>query len=160
METSASHVSEFERLRFFRDEVKHEFNLLAMRSTILVTCQSFLVVPFAILCTASRFRAVLVPIYLVSLLGLFIVLILRGPINAAHRTINKWLINQRALMKDSEALKEVAIDRDLLPDVDADIRRDRDHIKSLAFSRYGPAAFALFWLAAAVWSTARAIIGF
>jgi hypothetical protein len=38
--------SAFEELKFYREEVKHEFNLLAMRTTILVTCQSFLVVPF------------------------------------------------------------------------------------------------------------------
>ncbi len=30
-----------DRLRFDRDEVKHEFNLRAMRSNIFVTCQSF-----------------------------------------------------------------------------------------------------------------------
>ena len=48
-------LSEYDKLRFYRDEVKHEFNLLAMRSNILVTCQSFLIVPFAILNTAANF---------------------------------------------------------------------------------------------------------
>ena len=85
-------VSDLDKLRFYRDEVKHEFNLLAMRSNILVTCQSFLIVPYAIFNTVGNFRSVLVPVYLLTALGIFVVYILREPINAAHRTISKWLL--------------------------------------------------------------------
>ncbi len=153
-------LSEIDKLRFYRDEVKHEFSLLAMRSTILVTCQSFLVVPFAILQTVSNFRAVLVSVYIIAALGTFIALILRRPLNAAHRTIDKWLSKQRMLFKGSEELRDLMIDRDMIPGVEKDLNRDRDHMMSLAFSRYGPWAFFLFWFAAVVVSTVRILFGF
>ncbi len=153
-------LSEIDKLRFYRDEVKHEFSLLAMRSTILVTCQSFLVVPFAILQTVSNFRAVLVSVYIIAALGIFIALILRRPLNAAHRTIDKWLSKQRMLFKGSEELRDLMIDRDMIPGVEKDLNRDRDHMMSLAFSRYGPWAFFLFWFAAVVVSTVRVLFGF
>ena len=153
-------LSDIDKLRFYRDEVKHEFSLLAMRSTILVTCQSFLVVPFAILQTVSNFRAVLISVYIIAALGIFIALILRRPLNAAHRTIDKWLSKQRMLFKGSEELRDLMIDRDMIPGVEMDLNRDRDHMMSLAFSRYGPWAFFLFWFAAVVLSTFRVLFGF
>ena len=153
-------LSDIDKLRFYRDEVKHEFSLLAMRSTILVTCQSFLVVPFAILQTVSNFRAVLISVYIIAALGIFIALILRRPLNAAHRTIDKWLSKQRILFKGSEELRDLMIDRDMIPGVEKDLNRDRDHMMSLAFSRYGPWAFFLFWFAAVVVSTVRVLFGF
>lgn len=153
-------LSDLDKLRFFRDEVKHEFNLLAMRSTILVTCQSFLVVPFAILSTAANPRSVLIPCYMIAALGIFVALVLREPINAAHRTIHKWLLKQRSLIKTSEALMDLAIDRDMLPGVDTDPDKDVDHTKSLAFTKYSPLAFVLFWCAVFVWSTFRVFLGF
>jgi hypothetical protein len=151
-------LSDFEKLRFYRDEVKHEFNLLAMRSTILVTCQSFLVVPFAILQTVAGFRAALVIIFLVAILGIFVALVLREPINAARRTIDKWLLKQRCLMQTSEELSDLAIDRDMIPGADTDIQRDRDHIRSLTFSKLSPWVFSMFWIAAVMWSIIRAYV--
>ena len=141
-------LSNLEKLKFYRDEVKHEFNLLAMRSTILVTCQSFLVVPFAILQTVANFRAALVIIFFIAALGIFVAFVLREPINAAQRTIDKWLLKQRGLMQDTEELSDLAIDRDMIQGADVDIERDRDHTRSFAFSRLGPWAFCLFWVAA------------
>jgi hypothetical protein len=153
-------LSDLEKLRFYRDEVKHEFSLLAMRSTILVTCQSFLVVPFAIFNTVANFRVVIVPVYLTAVLGIFVALILLEPINAAHRTIDKWLLKQRSLLKASEGLRDITIDRDMIPGVETNLGKDKDHVKSFAFSKYGPWAFCLFWCAAIVWSTLRAFVGF
>jgi len=153
-------VSDLDKLRFYRDEVKHEFNLLAMRSNILVTCQSFLIVPYAIFNTVGNFRSVLVPVYLLTALGIFVVYILREPINAAHRTISKWLLKQRSLLKTSDGLRDFTIDRDMIPGVETDSSKDRDHVKSLAFTRYGPWAFSLFWYASFIWSTLRALMGF
>jgi len=152
--------SDLDKLRFYRDEVKHEFNLLAIRATILVTCQSFLVIPFAILNTAQNFRIMLTPVYVIAALGMFIALVLRGPIKAAHRTIDKWLLKQRSLFREAESLSDFAIDRDMIRGADSDVAKDRDHMKSLAFSRYSPWAFTLFWCAAIAWSTVRAVIGF
>jgi hypothetical protein len=148
--------TDLDRLRFFREEVKHEFNLLAMRSTMLVTCQSFLIVPFAILHTASPFRAVVVPLLMVAAMGLFVALVLRAPMRAAERTIDKWLRRQRTLLEASPALHDFALDRDLIEGVAADSARDPDHRLSLAFSRLAPGAFLVFWSLAIVWVAVRA----
>jgi hypothetical protein len=153
-------LSDFDKIRFFREEVKHEFNLLATRSTILITCQSFLILPFSIFNTAGNFRSVLVPVYIVAVLGIFIALILMEPIKAAHRTIEKWVLKQRSLLKVSEGLRELMIDRDMIPGVEKELERDRDHVRSLAFSKYGPWTFCLFWFAAIVWTTIRVLLGF
>jgi hypothetical protein len=152
--------SDLDKLTYYRDEVKHEFNLLAMRSNILVTCQSFLVVPWGILNTAANFMTVLVPSYMIAALGIFVALVLLEPINAAHRTIGKWLVKQRALFRESRVIGDVGIDRDFIPGADTDADKDRDHVKSLAFTRYSPWVFILFWAAAAVWTTVRAATGF
>jgi hypothetical protein len=69
-------ISDIDKLRFYREEVKHEFSLLAMRSNVLVTCQSFPVVPSAILNTVANFNAAIVAIYLVAALRMFVALIL------------------------------------------------------------------------------------
>ena len=152
--------SDLDKLIYYRDEVKHEFNLLAMRSNILVTCQSFLVVPWGIINTTANFRRVLVPSYMIAALGIFVALVLLEPINAAHRTIGKWLVKQRALFRDSRAIVDLGIDRDTIPGADEDAAKDRDHVKSLAFTRYSPWAFFLFWAAASVWTTVRGVMGF
>jgi len=153
-------LSDLETLRFYRDEVKHEFNLLAMRSTMLVMCQSFLVVPYGILNTAANFRGVIVPTFLTIVIGMFTVLVLLAPINAAHRTLEKWILKQRMLIKHSEELNVLALDRDKIPGVEENVRKDREHQKSLAFSRYGPWAFFFFWCGCAVWTSVRWIAGF
>ena len=152
--------SDLDKLTYYRDEVKHEFNLLAMRSNILVTCQSFLVVPWGIINTAANFRRVLVPSFMIAALGIFVALVLLEPINAAHRTIGKWLVKQRALFRETRTIGDMVIDRDTIPGADKDANKDRDHVKSLAFTRYSPWAFILFWAAAAVWTTVRAATGF
>jgi hypothetical protein len=152
-------ISDIDKLRFYREEVKHEFGLLAMRSNILVTCQSFLVVPFAILNTVANFRAAIVSVYLVAALGIFVALILVAPIRASHRTIEKWLLKQRDLFKAVKEISALALDRDTINGIDMDISRDRDHSKSLLFSKYAPWVFLIFWILAVAWTTIRVNIG-
>lgn len=155
----AGPISDLDKLKFYRDEVKHEFSMLTTRMTILVTCQSFLVVPFAILNTAARFRSVIAAVFLVGILGLATALILVEPLRAGHRALEAWLQKQRQLIQSTPELKAVAIDRDLISGVESDSRLDRDHHRSLAFSKYGPMIFSLFWLAALVFSIWRAVAG-
>jgi hypothetical protein len=150
-------ISDFDKLTFCRDEVKHEFGLLAMRSTILVTCQSFLVVPMAILHTAADFRVVLPFVYLVAALGIFVIIILKRPIDATHRILNFWMVKQRQIIKNSGDLEDLATERDRIPGSDRDISRDPDHVRSLAFGVYGPWAFFIFWVLVIVLSTLRAV---
>src|SRR4030095_253306 len=74
--------TDLDTLRFYRDEITHEFNLLAMRSTMLITCQSFLIVPFAILHTATSFRWATAPLAMVAILGFSVAFWLRQPLGA------------------------------------------------------------------------------
>lgn len=149
-----------DKMRYYRNELSFEFNLLAMRSGLLVTCQSFLVVPLGILLAAPTFRPLLIPVCLIAALGIFVALILREPINAAHRVIAQWLIKHRALLKQNPALEDFAIDRDLIPGTDQDTGRDTAHVRSLAFTRYGPWAFVAFWVASLVFAVVRVAVGF
>lgn len=150
-----------EKLNFYRDEVKHEFNLLAMRSNILITCQSFLVVPFAILNTAPDFRLVCLPIILVALLGCTIAFIIKKPILSAHMTIELWLNKQRELIaQNKEELKDFAINRDFISGVTQDINKDKVHIESLAFSKKAPNIFLTFWILAIISIVMRAYFSF
>jgi hypothetical protein len=80
-------LSDFEKPSFCRDEVRHEFSLPGMRSTLLVSRQSFPVVPFTILNTAANSRAVLAAEYLVAGPGMLLAMPLVKPINAAHRAL-------------------------------------------------------------------------
>lgn len=84
-----------------------------------------LVVPFAILNTAAKFRAVLIAVYLVAALGIYVAVILIGPIKASHHTIDKWLIKQRSLLQGSQELHILAIDRDMIPEVEKDLTGDK-----------------------------------
>jgi len=157
--TPPSALSDFEKLQFYRDEIKHEFGLLATRSIILVTCQSFLVVPFAILNTVANFRAALPSEYLVAALGLGTTIMLVQPIRMGERTLDMWLQKQRKLLRDSSVLRDLAIERDLRPGAETDGRADWEHRKSLAFSRYGPWAFIVFWVLAIGAVTVRGYLG-
>jgi hypothetical protein len=151
-------IPDLDKLRFFRDEIQNEFSLLAMRSTMLVTVQSFLVVPFAILQTASDYMKVAPLSFVVGLLGIFVSLILIRPLEAAHQTINKWLIKQRKLFRHSKALEDLMIDRDKIPGANTNPDKDKVHMRSLAFSRIGPWAFIGFWLLAMSWSLMRVLV--
>ncbi len=149
-------VSDLDTLRFYREEITHEFNLLAMRSTMLITCQSFLVVPFAILHTADSFRWATAPLLMVAILGFSVAFWLRQPLGAADRTITKWMIKQRELFDAAPHLLRLAIDRDLIPGVARDLARDEEHQRSMRFSRRAPFAFMAFWICAMIWIVVRA----
>jgi len=152
---SLTHV---DKPRFYREEIRREFSLLAMRTTILVTCQTFLVVPYAIFNTAPRLTLVLVSIYLVAALGMFVALLPVRPLRFGRRTIDKWLIKQRALLQGPESLYDLAIDRDMIPGTDRGAAVDKEDVKSLAFSTVAPWTFCVFWCAIVTWSTIRVVI--
>lgn len=151
-------LTDLERLKFYREEITHEFNLLAMRSTMLITCQSFLIVPFAILNTAVSFRWATPPLAMVALLGFLTAFWLLQPLGAADRTIAKWMVRQRELFDGAPHLRGLAIDRDLIPGVARDLTRDTEHERSLIFSRRAPYAFMAFWVGAMIWIVIRALL--
>ena len=147
------------RLRFYRDEVKHEFNLLAMRSTTLVTCQPFLIVPFAILNTAAHFRVVAVPAILIPLLGLYTSWVIQEPIRTAHCLIAESLLKQRQLLRNVES-NDDKTRRDQIVGADQDTTQDQEHVRSMAFTSQAPVAFQVFWLLALIWVEIRCIFEF
>lgn len=149
-------AEKLELLRFYREEVKHEFNLLAMRTNILVTCQSFLIVPFAILNTTT-FEKVLIPVFAVAGLGIFTSAIIIQPIEIAHEIINEWLEKQRALLAtvNSDLYKTK---RDLERTSEPDTSKDTKHQQSVWFSKHGPYAFITFWIIAIIASLIRYFI--
>jgi len=100
-----------ELLKFYRDEIKQEFNLIAHRLTWYVTCQSFLLTAFAIskgnLPGGRWFPAYLLPTIAIalSILSFF-------PIKFAAQAIEKWLLKQTSLLDDrSFGLLEYQIER-------------------------------------------------
>ena len=134
-------------------------NLPAMRSNILVTCQSFLVVPFAILNNTNNFRTVAIPAALVAMLGMYTAWVIRGPILVAHRLIEAWLAKQRKLLKSVKS-DDYTTARDEVEGATAYALNDEGHERSMAFSRQAPIAFLVFWGAAFLWIVFRAVAGF
>ncbi len=110
----------------------------------------------AILNTAADFRSVLLAEYLVGALGVLLALLLTEPMNAAHRSMHMWLAKQRELLHRSETLRDLAKDRDLVPGILNNPKKDRDHFRSLAFSRYAPGLFVVIWVLAIIFCTLRA----
>lgn len=151
-------ISNFQKLQYYKEEIRTEFNLIAMRSTILVTCQSFLVVPFALLQTAAVYASVAVYVYIVAALGIFTSVVLIQPLNAAHKTIDKWLVKQRKLLQNNPDMADLAIGRDYIPGSGDDPSKDKLYKGSLAFSVYGPWSFVIFWILMCVWSTVRLVM--
>ena len=138
----------YRQLTFYREEVKHEFTLLAMRAGILVGCQSFLVVPFAILNTAPSFRAVAVPATAVAGLGIYTAWVIREPIRTSHRILANWLKKQRAMLNESKD-DAYRSERDKAS-------LDKDHDRSIAFTLKASTSFIVFWIVALIWIAVRA----
>lgn len=142
----------FEKLKFYREEIKHEFNLLAMRTTVLVTCQSFLVVPFAVLHNSDAFKdefAIRLITYAIAVLGLLTSSIIIIPIRGAYQTIEDWLIKQRDLLDHEKSLEPFALERDKKEkkiDTKQQVKNDKVHQRSLQFSRFAPFLFIVFWV--------------
>jgi len=145
-------------LNFYRSEVKHEFTLLSTRLNLLITCQSFLVVPFAILHNSANFKIVFIPSLLVIILGAYTSWLIRKPLNLTQKLIREWLVKQRRLL-NSIHNNEYKSTRDMILDVDQDTTKDTEHEHSLAFSKQAPLVFLMFWILAFIWTLLRLILG-
>ena len=144
-------------LNFYRGEIKHEFGLLSMRLNLLITCQSFLVVPFAILNNVTNFKLVAVPQILVILLGAYTSWLTQKPLSLTQKLIREWLLKQRLLLKKIDSF-EYKNSRDLLENVDKDTIYDREHEQSIRFSKQAPYVFLLFWVLGFIWTLFRLFI--
>lgn len=80
--------NEWKKLEYYREEVRHEFNLMFSRFNVLLTCQSFLAVLLALLYetpNAFLFKRGICALGFISTLLLFI------PILQAQQAIEPWL---------------------------------------------------------------------
>jgi hypothetical protein len=150
-------VDDFRLLDFYRAEVKHEFNLLAMRSTILVTCQSFLIVPFAILQTAPDFLLVAPVAVAVAVLGIYTTTLIKRPIQTAHESIDGWLVKQRKLLQGLGSTSYMSA-RDAIEGAAEKSEHDEDHVASVAFSARAPGYFLRFWYFSLAWILIRVVL--
>jgi hypothetical protein len=141
-------------LNFYRGEIKHEFSLLSMRLNLLITCQSFLVVPFAILNNVSNFKIVAIPQILVIVLGAYTSWLSQKPLSLTQKLIREWLVKQRILLKKIDS-NEYKNSRDILDNVEKDTVYDYEHEQSIAFSKQAPSVFLVFWILGFIWTLFR-----
>ena len=134
-------LDNFERLKFFREELKYEYNLLSNRLGLFVTSQSFLVSAFAALSSSMRYPATVWILSSVALLGITISMLIRIPIRLSHVSLQKWLALERKLLTaDSKLSESVFGERDAPCSYD-----DAEAGQSMHFSGAAPVVFIALW---------------
>lgn len=144
-------MTNFERLKFYREELKYEYAMLANKLALYVTSQAFLVGAFASLCASTRFPATVWLAFAVAILGLAISLLIRIPISLEQSNVQKWLELERKLLRSDTELS-LAIFGDVNTPGSYD---DRQAGQSLHFSTFGPIVFICLWLILIVGTLAR-----
>jgi hypothetical protein len=137
-----------ERLRFYREEIKHEFNLLSNRVSSYVTSQSFLVTAFALSMGNSNPRwgslfRLIFPLVL-SLLGIVVSIQAWPGIKGACDIISLWHEKQNRLFAEDPRLDDYRVERPLT----APGRRtpvDIIHERSLWFAKWSTWIFLAAW---------------
>jgi hypothetical protein len=137
-------LDSFELLRFFSDEIKHEFNLLGQRMGWYITCQSFLLTAFAI-SLGGRFTGPPWFSYAIAVIGLATSALVYPGIIGAHETIDMYLHKKRDLFRTNDELRDLQIARDQLM-----VNTDSVHRKSLVFSQLMPVLMTFLWIAMAL----------
>ncbi len=136
-----SELENFDRLKFYREELKYEYTLLSNRLGLFVTSQSFLVSAFAVLSASMRYPATVWILGSVALLGITISLLIRIPIKLSHISLQKWLaLERKLLMADSNLSESVFGERDAPCSYD-----DAEAGQSMHFSGAAPIVFIVLW---------------
>jgi hypothetical protein len=142
-------AGKLEKLHFYREEIKHEYNLLSGRVSAYITSQAFLVTGYGLSMGnanpqwGSIFRLVF-PTTL-AVLGITLSLLVWPSIKGACDTIELWHAKQEALFDHDPSMAEYRIERRVL-------RRghkepmDLIHERSFLFARSAPWVFAPAWL--------------
>jgi hypothetical protein len=139
-----------QKLRFYRDEIRHEYNLLSNRVSAYITSQSFLVTGFALSMGnlnprwGDLFRIVF-PLALVILGITSSILILPG-IQGACDTIDLWHMKQESLYENDPRMEDYRIVRPGVRSRHGD-PVDVIHQRSLLFARWSPWVFIGAWSA-------------
>ncbi|WP_420263878.1 hypothetical protein [Candidatus Magnetominusculus dajiuhuensis] len=140
--------SNFELLDFYRNEIKHEFNLLGLRMGWYLLGQSFLISAFAV-CLDPKYSTPPTSetwfLYVIAALGFVTSAMIIPSLEGAHVTANRYINKKRRLLSQHhDELKERKIERDDFFD-DYFIRDDVIHEYSLLFSRAIPCVFLILW---------------
>jgi hypothetical protein len=143
-----THDVKLEKLRFYRAEIQHEFNLLSNRVNAYITSQSFLVVGFALAMGnlnphwGSLFRLIFPPA--LALLGIATSIQAWPGIRGACDSISLWREKQQRLFEHDPSMDDYRIER---PIVQSSQGRSMDiiHERSLWFAKCCPWIFATGW---------------
>jgi hypothetical protein len=149
---SAPQPSNLERLQFYRDEIKHEYDLLGQRVSWYVTSQSFLITAYAIAFSREPFPTNWFACYVLPSLAILVSLLSLGAIHGATDTADMWMARRAALVKalddaGSDELRDFSIARWEPGHIDR-VRRN-----SLWFPKLIPWLFICAWLTTAVLSS-------
>jgi hypothetical protein len=135
------------KLQYYRTEIQHEYTLLYSRVSTYVTSQSFLTIAFA---SAMGSRNVArwsesfsfwFPL-LLSLIGIFTSLTIRGGVKAAIDTIALWHINQNKLFENDPAMEDFEVHAPLAK---SQSPLDAKHKRILEYAQIMPRMFLVAW---------------
>jgi hypothetical protein len=145
-DAGAAQEGKLEKLKFIRAEIKHEFSLLSSRVGAYLTCQSFLVVGFALSMGnmnpewGGLFR-LFFPLTL-SFVGIATSIQAYLGIRGASQTIDLWHEKQDRLFGDP-GMEDYRVRR---PVIQYEHRAtDRIYKQSLLFAEWSPWIFGLAW---------------
>ena len=136
-----SELENFDRLKFYREELKYEYALLTNRLGLFVTSQSFLVSAFAALSASMRYPATVWMAAAVATLGITIAILIRIPIKLSHVSLQKWLALERKLLMSDIYLADTVFGEKETP-CSYD---DNEAGQSMHFSGTAPVVFIVLW---------------
>lgn len=143
-----SDIDKLELLKFYRAEIKQEYDLLSSRVNSYVTSQSFLCIAFASSMNNlnpfwGRLFTFIFPTVLAGLGIATSIQAYRG-ITAAFRTIELWHIKQNKLFEGDSALDNYHLVR-LSSASDPAHPVDIIYVRGLAFAKWSPRIFIIAW---------------
>jgi hypothetical protein len=145
-QAGAGHQDGLEKLKFIRGEMKHEFSLLAGRVNAYLTCQSFLVVAYALSMGnvnpewGALFRLIF-PAAL-SCIGIATSIHAYFGIRGASYTIELWRNKLERLVASGD-MEDYHVRRPIIEDRHRAV--DMIHRQSLLFAEWSPWVFAFSW---------------
>ena len=139
-------------LRHYREEDRHECNLINHRMVWLVTCQSFFITSYAIAFNNSNLPYRLVFTSALVVVGCFTAVKLGDAVVQAERIIKKWHTKEGKLEKDVENLPDT-LDKKYFEKFFIGrnwLSLDEEHEKAFAFQRYIKHFLITIWILLAI----------
>lgn len=140
-----------ERFKLYRDEIKHEFDLITGRLNAYLSAQSFLILAYAAAMNTTNNKSLqkfpLIFSSILAVVGIILSLQAIRGIAAADYTVRKWNLRIRNLRRDYNWLRDYQSGREednVL--IRNGIEVDPTHEKGLNFPRFSPYLFILTWV--------------